>query len=167
MNARSPSTLFAAIVLVTAILVPATAAAADGSWGTYGAPEIASFTAMPDGSLLGVDLGNARIYRVSASGTVTVFAGAGPGDFGNGYSGDGGAAIDAHFRCPYGVGRRGDGPLVPDHLNDAIRRIDRNGIITTIAGSGPLFKWSKGPWYPKGNHAGAGRRARAGYISAP
>jgi len=167
MNARSPSTLFAAIVLVTAILVPATAAAADGSWGTYGAPEIASFTAMPDGSLLGVDCGNARIYRVSASGTVTVFAGAGPGDFGNGYSGDGGPAIDAHFGCPYGVVRDGDGLLVTDHLNDAIRRIDRNGIITTIAGSGPLFKWSKGPWYPNVNHAGDGGPAIEAWLDAP
>ena len=65
--------------------------------------------------------------------TISVFAGTGL----KGYSGDGGPAIQAQLNNPYGLTRGPDGALyVCDVDNHVIRRIDRSGIISTVAGSG-------------------------------
>jgi DNA-binding beta-propeller fold protein YncE len=55
-----------------------------------------------------------------------------------GYSGDGGAAVDAQFNWPHEVRADSDGNLfVADTRNHVIRRIDgRTGVVTTIAGNG-------------------------------
>jgi sugar lactone lactonase YvrE len=55
-----------------------------------------------------------------------------------GYSGDGGQATAAQMYNPRGVafGQNGD-LFIADALNERIRKIDANGIITTFAGSGP------------------------------
>ena len=91
----------------------------------------------PDGALYVTTCDTARIFKVDPSGTVTPFAGAGPGGFSNGFSGDGGPALDAHFGCPYAsaVDSRGD-LYVADHLNERIRMIDPSGTVTTVAGGG-------------------------------
>ena len=56
-----------------------------------------------------------------------------------GYSGDGGAALEATFNGPKGIAVGPDGNVVVvDTENQVIRRIDiRSGIISTIAGAGP------------------------------
>jgi len=56
-----------------------------------------------------------------------------------GYSGDGGAALEAMFNGPKGIAVDPDGNVVVvDTENQVIRRIDmRSGIISTIAGAGP------------------------------
>ena len=64
---------------------------------------------------------------------IETFAGAGQA----GYAGDGGQATKARLDNPFGVARGPDGALyVCDAMNHVIRKIDRNGVITTVAGAG-------------------------------
>ncbi len=55
-----------------------------------------------------------------------------------GYSGDGGPAAQAQLYNPraIGFGKNGD-VFIADALNQRIRKIDANGVISTFAGSGP------------------------------
>ena len=54
-----------------------------------------------------------------------------------GFSGDGGPATKAKMRGPFGVVRGPDGSLyVCDTYNHCMRKIDTNGIVTTVAGRG-------------------------------
>jgi DNA-binding beta-propeller fold protein YncE len=77
--------------------------------------------------------GNA-IYRMDvAGGKLYRFAGTGE----KGFTGDGGAAKDARLSGPKGVALAPDGSLyIADTENHAIRRVDKKGIITTVAGDG-------------------------------
>jgi trimeric autotransporter adhesin len=79
-----------------------------------------------------------QIYTVDASGTPTVFAGViDAGGIDNGFGGDGGPAADAVISCPIGLDFLQGNLLVVAHGNNRVRSIDGQGIITTIAGSGP------------------------------
>jgi streptogramin lyase len=54
-----------------------------------------------------------------------------------GYSGDDGPALNAKLNNPYGIVRGPDRALyICDMGNHVIRRVDTNGIITTVAGTG-------------------------------
>jgi undecaprenyl-diphosphatase UppP len=54
-----------------------------------------------------------------------------------GYSGDGAPATKAKLNNPFGIARGPDGALyICDTGNHVIRRVDTNGIITTVAGTG-------------------------------
>jgi streptogramin lyase len=64
---------------------------------------------------------------------ISTFAGTGQA----GYAGDGGPALKAQFNNPFGVVRGPDGALyVSEYLNHVIRKIDRRGVVTTVAGTG-------------------------------
>lgn len=64
---------------------------------------------------------------------IETFAGTGQA----GYSGDGGVANKAQLDQPFGIVRGNDGALyICDTNNHVIRRVDRKGVITTMAGSG-------------------------------
>ena len=77
--------------------------------------------------------GDSRILRVDPSGIITTVAGTGE----EGYSGDGGPAVDAALHNPSGVAVDGAGNLyIPDGSNHRVRRVDASGTITTIAGDG-------------------------------
>lgn len=76
----------------------------------------------------------AAIERIDPDGVVTRFAGVGT----PGFSGDGGAATSAQLYCPTGLAVGTDGAVYfADHVNNRVRRVSTDGIITTFAGSGP------------------------------
>jgi sugar lactone lactonase YvrE len=84
-----------------------------------------------DGSLLITDIGAHRLFRLSPSGKLTVFAGTGEG----GFLGDEKPAAGARLHAPHDVALAADGAiLVADTYNHRVRRIERSGIIRTIAG---------------------------------
>jgi hypothetical protein len=57
----------------------------------------------------------------------------------SGFSGDGGLATNAHLHFATGVASDVTGNLfIVDQQNDRIRKVNTNGIITTVAGSGSL-----------------------------
>jgi sugar lactone lactonase YvrE len=68
-----------------------------------------------------------------ASGLITTVVGTG----GQGFAGDGGAATNAKINWPGGLAFDASGNLfIADQYNYRIRRMDQNGQITTIAGTG-------------------------------
>ncbi len=87
----------------------------------------------PDGSLYVADKDDNRIRRVDPDGIITTVAGTGTW----GYRGDGGPATSARLATPHGVAAGPDGSFyIADSANHRIRRVDPNGIITTVAGTG-------------------------------
>ncbi|MEJ2527675.1 MAG: hypothetical protein P8Y49_06285, partial [Sulfurovaceae bacterium] len=73
------------------------------------------------------------IRKIDSDGVITTVAGNGS----SGYSGDGGAAIEASFNKPISVATDNNGNLyIADRNNYRIRKVDTNGIITTVAGNG-------------------------------
>ncbi|MFH1568234.1 MAG: hypothetical protein ABIL09_09575, partial [Gemmatimonadota bacterium] len=78
------------------------------------------------------DTGNHRIRRVSATGTITTYAGTGTA----GYAGDGGRARAARLSGPEGVLADTAGRVwVVDTGNHRIRAIAADSVITTLAGT--------------------------------
>ena len=76
---------------------------------------------------------NHRVRKVDTNSIITTVAGNGTA----GYSGDGGSAPEAELNYPLGVAVDGLGNLyISDKYNNCIRRVDSNGIITTVAGNG-------------------------------
>ena len=89
----------------------------------------------PDG-LFVADGRNFRVRRVDAAGIITSVAGNGEA----GFSGDGGPAASAQMAIPYGIDVAPDGSLLfADTQTRRIRRIDAQGVITTVAGNGDFF----------------------------
>jgi sugar lactone lactonase YvrE len=73
------------------------------------------------------------VWRLDGEGRLSVVAGTGEGGFG----GDGGLATEARLHAPFDVAVTSHGDLlVADAYNHRIRRIDRDGRITTLAGDG-------------------------------
>ena len=76
---------------------------------------------------------NHRIRKVDTEGTITTVAGNGQDEF----SGDGGPATLASLHSPGGIYVDKSGNLyIADTRNHRIRKVDTEGIITTIAGNG-------------------------------
>jgi sugar lactone lactonase YvrE len=138
----------------------------------------------PDGDFYFIDGQNYQVDRLDASGHVTVVAGRGflegnngypvtTNDHGHtedtGYTGDGGPAVDAQLSLPIALAFDGQGNLyISDHGNDVIRKVDTNGIITTVAGVGPSDTWVKGPWVPGIQpKAGDGGPATQAVLASP
>ncbi len=102
------------------------------------------------------DQGNNRIREVGTNGIITTVAGMGPSYPGGGFSGDGGPATNASLWLPVDVTVDASGNLfIADRLNFRIRKVDANGLITTVAGGGAY------------NSSGAGGPATNASLNAP
>jgi sugar lactone lactonase YvrE len=96
------------------------------------------------GNLFIGDSQNYRVRKVDTTGTITTVAGNGT----QGFSGDGGPAINAELGWPSGVTLDALGNLlIADSINHRIRRVDAvTGIITTVTGNGtPGYSGDGGP----------------------
>ncbi|TDJ52058.1 MAG: hypothetical protein E2O43_04890 [Nitrospina sp.] len=95
------------------------------------------------GNLFVADRNNHRVRRIDVAGTVTTVAGTGIPDMG----GDDGPAIQAHLNYPSDLVCDGKGNLyISDRSNNRIRKVDSQGVITTVAGLGlPEFGGDFGP----------------------
>jgi len=84
-----------------------------------------------------------QVYKIDTTGALSVVAGNGTA----GFSGDRGAASDAQLSSPRGMAIDSSGDLfVADTFNHRIRRVDPQGVITTIAGTGTAgFSGDGGP----------------------
>jgi len=106
----------------------------------------------PSGNLYIASPYDARIRKVDANGMITTIAGTGV----TGYTGDGGPAIAAQLSHPVDVDVTGSGVIyLADAANNRIRKIDANGVITTIAGTG------------NNGYAGDGGQAIAAQLNQP
>lgn len=85
------------------------------------------------GNVYIADQGNHRVRRIDQDGIITTVAGTGTA----GYSGDGGAALSAQINRPSGIAVDELGNVYfSDQLNQRVRRIDADGNINTVAGTG-------------------------------
>ena len=107
----------------------------------------------PDGTMFIADSAENHVWKVTSGGVRSIYAGRGVAGFG----GDLGAATDAQLFDPIGLALDGQGGLyIADVGNNRIRKVDAQGIITTVAGSLD---------YPA--DAGDGGRATAAKLSDP
>ena len=85
------------------------------------------------GNIYVAECGNHVIRRISKDGTISLVA----GNHHGGYSGDGGAAINASLNAPSDIAIDNSGNIyIADGWNNRIRKINPLGIIFTIGGTG-------------------------------
>lgn len=105
-----------------------------------GGPAVAAELDLPGGlavdaagNVYFADYDNSCIRKVSTSGIISTYAGNGQ----QGFKGDGGPANSAELNRPTGVAVDNAGNLyIADYQNDRIRKVNTNGIISTVAGGG-------------------------------
>jgi sugar lactone lactonase YvrE len=87
------------------------------------------------GNLYIADFGNNRVRKVAVDGSITTIAGNGN----PGFAGDGGPATAAQLKTPAGVAVDASGNVyIADSGNNRIRKVSKNGVITTVAGRGDI-----------------------------
>jgi trimeric autotransporter adhesin len=87
------------------------------------------------GNLYIADFNNERVRKVDNQGNITTVAGNGTA----GYNGDSIAATDAELSDPSGVAFDQAGNMyITDQSNQRVRKVDKNGYITTVAGTGSV-----------------------------
>ena len=133
------------------------------SYGGDGGPATQAALTFPTGLALDIvgnlyiaDSSNGRIRKVDTSGIITTVAGNGQCNIVN--IGDGGPATQASVCCPRDVTIDALGNLyIADFCSLRIRKVDTNGVITTVAGNGyPGLSGDGGPatqatfWHPVG-----------------
>ncbi len=112
-------------------------------WGGDGGPAVKAHLNFPSdvvcdgkGNLFISDRSNNRIRKVDSSGVISTIVGLGLPDFG----GDFGPAADAFLKYPFGIDLDRKGNLyIADRGNNRVRKVDTEGIITTVAGDGTHF----------------------------
>ena len=107
----------------------------------------------PLGNLYITDSGDHVVRKIDTNGNISTFAGtSGSGTYG----GDGGPATSAQLNGPRAITFDSAGnAFIADTLNNRIRKVDTNGIITTVAGDGT------------GGFAGDGGTATGAQLSSP
>jgi len=112
----------------------------------------------PDGSIFFTEPKENIVRRIDPNGIISLFAGTGKA----GFTGDGGPANRAQLNFNRGVNVDGAGTVwIADSLNQRIRKVDANGIITTVAGNG------KPCYYSSNNTCGDGGPAAAAGFAVP
>ena len=82
------------------------------------------------------------VFKMSGA-TLTLVAGTSRA----GFSGDGGPAVNAQLNGPEGVAVDTSGNVfIADSVNNRVRKVDTNGIITTYAGSGGISQLGPGSY---------------------
>jgi sugar lactone lactonase YvrE len=112
---------------------------ATGSSGS-GGPAVSALLGGPAGMIVNqlgeiyfTEIFNNRVCKINTSGIISVVAGTGVA----GFSGDGGLATSAKLKYPNDIALDKNGNVyIADAGNHRIRKIDSNGIISTIAGTG-------------------------------
>jgi len=100
---------------------------------TFGGADLGGLAADQQGNVYFGDDVNYRIRKVDPNGIISTFAGTGA----FGYSGDGGPATQAALSQVNSIATDTDGSVYfVDSVMHVVRKIDTNGIITTIAGTG-------------------------------
>jgi trimeric autotransporter adhesin len=85
------------------------------------------------GNLFITEVYGNRVRKLAPDGTLTTVAGTGKG----GFSGDGGPAVSATLNGAFQVTVDSAGNLfIADWDNHRVRKVDVNGVITTVAGNG-------------------------------
>jgi len=97
------------------------------------------------GNLFFSDRSNERIRVVDSKGNISTYAGNGK----EGFKGDSGPALQASLDKPFGIAFDRKGNLyIADRGNNRVRRVNSQGIITTVAGDGGFFfMGDNGPAY--------------------
>jgi len=95
------------------------------------------------GNLFIADSGNHLVREIPSNGSISTIA----GDGFSGFSGDDGPALKAHLSTLAGIAVDNEGNVfVVDAGNQRVRRISKNGVITTVAGNGTSgFSGDGGP----------------------
>jgi len=95
----------------------------------------------PAGNIYISDTLSQRIRKINTAGIISTFAGNGT----QGFSGDGGPAVNATLTLPRGLATDAGGNVYFASLG-RIRKVDTAGVITTVAGNGsPLSLGDGGP----------------------
>lgn len=111
----------------------------------------------PDGMLYFADTGNGRVRAVGPDGIITTIAGTGE----EASDGDGGPAIDASLNAPVDVAVSEDGSLLIVEMHGhRVRRVDPNGVISTVVGGAHGDA-------PRGGFSGDGGPATAAALALP
>jgi hypothetical protein len=85
------------------------------------------------GNVYIVDFMNHKLRKINTLGIINTIAGTGVG----GFSGDGGNALSAQLNGPCAIALDTSKNIyISDYINNRIRKIDKFGIISTIAGTG-------------------------------
>lgn len=116
----------------------------------------------PNGDILVAGGDNQAVFRIDGSGIIHAVTGNVPAGFG----GDGGPVGSAALDNPWDVAVDSAGNLyIADSNNNRIRRVDvQTGIITTVAGSGPVNGSGN---YNGGSYCGDGGPAIAACLNTP
>lgn len=113
---------------------------------------LSAITMGSDGKMYITDRGQNRVFELSFTGIADRIAGFGTA----GFSGDGGPATNAGLARPSGVVTDAAGNIYfSDQENHRVRKINTDGIITTVAGNGT------------DGYAGDGGQATAASLSFP
>src|ERR1035441_2021200 len=93
------------------------------------------------GNLYIADGDNARVRKITPNGIIATVAGNGT----PGYSGDGGLALNAQLSSSLSVALdMSDNLYIADSLNNRVRKVSSDGIISTVAGTGIFGFWGAG-----------------------
>jgi len=97
------------------------------------------------GNIFISDRSNNRIRVIDSKGKIRTYAGNGR----DGFRGDNGPALKANIDKPFGITLDRKGNLyIADRRNNRVRKVNRQGIITTVAGDGGFFfSGDNGPAY--------------------